>query len=103
MEPASCAPLNTDLAIREIAISDAEAAARLSGELGYPVSPAAMEERILRLAKSSGHVVFVGSVDGSVVAWIDVGITEHLQSGPVAEIGGFVVGSGFRSTGIGRQ
>ncbi len=62
-----------------------------------------MAERIRRLADSTGHAVFVGCVDGGVVAWIDVGIVAHLQSDPAAEIGGFVVASGFRSTGIGSK
>src|SRR5437868_14228237 len=103
MEPAPTKQPHVDLTIREIALSDAEAAASLSTELGYPVSAPGMEERIRRLANSPDRVVFVGCVGDSVVAWIDVGIVTHLQSDPAGEIGGLVVASGFRSTGIGGE
>ena len=89
--------------IREIAVSDAESVARLSAELGYAVSAAAMAERILRLEGTPHRAVFVACMSDSVVAWIDVGEVCHLQSEPAGEIGGFVVAEGFRSTGIGRE
>jgi (aminoalkyl)phosphonate N-acetyltransferase len=91
------------LSIRQIAIADAEAAARLSGELGYPVSPAAMEERIRRLAGLADHAVYIACIEDSVVGWIDVGIVHHLQADPYGEIGGLVVSDGHRSAGIGRE
>ncbi len=89
------------IAIREIAIADAEAAARLSQELGYPVETAVMEERIRRLASLPEHAVFVACVQDAVAGWIDVGVAYHLQAEPSGEIGGFVVSSGHRSAGIG--
>jgi len=89
-----------DLQTREITLSDASAAAELSGELGYPASPEVMQQRIASL--SADHVVYVACLDGEVVAWIDVSLTHHLQSDPRAEIGGLVVSSKVRSRGIGR-
>jgi len=103
MEPQATNEPQASFTIREIAISDAEAAARLSVELGYPVSTADMEARIRRIANSPDHVVFVGCVENSVVGWIDVGVVNHLQAEPSGEIGGFVVASGCRSTGFGQQ
>ncbi len=95
--------LSHAFSIREIAITDADAAARLSGELGYPVSPAAMERRIQRLANLPDHAVYIACTADSVVGWIDVGIVHHLQAEPYGEVGGLVVADGFRSAGIGRQ
>ncbi len=91
------------MTIREITPDDAEAAAKLSGELGYPVSTAAMRKRLEALHRLPDHVVYVACEERSVVAWIDIGVVHHLQAEPVAEIGGFVVSSEFRSRGIGRQ
>lgn len=91
------------LAIREISLADAEAAAQLSGELGYPVPPERMRERIRRMASLPDHAVFVGCVDGAVVGWIDVGVIHHLQADPYAEIGGLVVSGNYRGAGIGRM
>jgi predicted N-acetyltransferase YhbS len=89
------------ISIREIAIGDAEAAARLSGEFGYPVETAVIEERIRRLTSLPDHAVFVACLDGSVVGWIAAGVVHHLQAEPTGEIGGFVVSNGLRSSGIG--
>lgn len=91
-----------DLVTREIRAEDALAAAKLSEELGYPVSPGVMKQRIETLARSADHMVYVACLAEEVVGWIDVSVSNHLQSGPRAEIGGLVVSSEVRGSGIGR-
>ncbi|HEX4135189.1 MAG TPA: GNAT family N-acetyltransferase [Bryobacteraceae bacterium] len=91
-----------DLLIREITAGDATAAAGLSEELGYPVSPDTMRQRIEFLNRSGGHVVYIACLAGDVVGWIDVRETHHLQVEPCAEIGGLVVAGGARGGGVGR-
>jgi GNAT superfamily N-acetyltransferase len=94
---------NASLFLREIALDDAEAAAKLSGELGYPVSVSAMQHRIETIKALEDHVVYVACVSDTVVGWIDVGIVHHLQSDPSGEIGGLVVSSDCRNRGIGKK
>lgn len=99
---------NAAATIREIISSDAEAAARLSGELGYPASPDDMRRRIALLADTPNHCVYVACVSSdvaaqNVVGWIDIAIVHHLQSEPCAEIGGLVVTEAARSQGIGKK
>lgn len=90
--------------MREIALDDADAAAQLSAELGYPVPPKEMAERIRAQQALPDHVIYVACMAREgVVGWIDVHITHHLQATPRAEIGGLVVASGVRSQGIGRR
>ena len=89
--------------IRPIELSDAEAAATLSGELGYPLSADTMAGRIRDLPALTNHAVFVASSSDIVVGWIDVGIVNHLQAEPYGEIGGLVVSHDFRGRGAGRQ
>src|SRR5437868_14023861 len=89
--------------IREITLNDAEAAAKLSAELGYPVSTDAMQTRIKALHRLTDRAVYVACESGAVVGWIDVGIVSHLQSEACGEIGGLVVSSELRRRGIGRQ
>lgn len=90
--------------VRELALADAEAAARLSGELGYPVSAQQMAARISAQTHLPDHVTYVAAEpDSGVVGWIDVGIVHHLQADPYAEIGGLVVSNHVRSLGIGRK
>jgi GNAT superfamily N-acetyltransferase len=92
------------LVLREITLEDAEAAARLSGELGYPVSTQQMAARIRAQLQLPDHVTYLATQpDGEVLGWIDVGITHHLQADRYAEIGGFVVSGAARSLGIGRK
>lgn len=90
--------------VREIGLDDAAAVARLSGELGYPVSTQQMAGRIRAQIALADHVTYLACLDADrVVGWIDVGITHHLQADPCAEIGGFVVSGEVRSLGIGKQ
>jgi GNAT superfamily N-acetyltransferase len=92
-----------DVQIRPVDSADAEAVAILSGELGYPVSVAAMEERIRHYALLTDRTVFVACLDSAVIGWIDVGIVHHLQVEPNGEIGGLVVSHACRSSGIGAK
>lgn len=91
------------LTIRAITVADAEVAAKLSGELGYPASAQAMKERIQNLERLPDRAVFVACLAQVVVAWIDVGIVHHLQAESYGEIGGLVVSSDSRSRGVGHQ
>ena len=92
-----------EVQIRPIDTGDAEAAAGLSDELGYPASAGAMEERIRNYTLLPDRVVFVACRDGAVIGWIDVGIVHHLQVEPNGEIGGLVVSHACRSAGIGAR
>jgi GNAT superfamily N-acetyltransferase len=83
--------------------SDAEAAAQLSAEFGYPASKETMERRIQALQGRHDHAIFLACLEDAAVAWIDVGIVHHLQSELYGEIGGFVVSEKYRSMGIGKQ
>lgn len=91
------------LTIRKIAVSDAESAAQLSAELGYPASKEIMERRISAFAGRDEHEVLVACAGDAVVAWIGLNVVRHLQSEPYGEVGGFVVAERFRSTGVGKQ
>jgi GNAT superfamily N-acetyltransferase len=91
------------LVIREIAVGDAQCAAELSGELGYPVTTETMATRIAAMKRLEDHVVYVACVRDMPVGWINVGLVHHLQVEPYGEIGGLVVANTLRSGGIGHQ
>jgi GNAT superfamily N-acetyltransferase len=84
-------------------VSDAAVAAELSGELGYPVTPEAMEERLRRFATLQDHAAFAACLDEQIVGWVDVGVVQHLQSEMSGEIGGLVVSGKCRSRGVGQK
>jgi GNAT superfamily N-acetyltransferase len=89
--------------IRSVTPDDAEDAARLSAELGYPAGLSAMRARIEQLLASSEHGLFMAVKGDRAVGWIHVSATHHLQSDVRAEIGGLVVSAAYRSLGIGAK
>lgn len=91
------------IVIRQIALSDANAAAELSAELGYPADVEAIGKRIDSVNSSKEHVVYVACISNRVAGWIDVGIIHLLSTGAHGEIRGLVVASEYRSRGIGRK
>jgi GNAT superfamily N-acetyltransferase len=89
--------------IRAIGPEDADAAMRLSAELGYPADRGTMLRRMQQIAGDRNRAVLVACVDGDVAGWIDLTIEYHLQTEPVALIGGLVVSEAARGRGIGRE
>jgi len=92
------------VAIRAIAVEDADAVAELSGQLGYERTPAQIAGWIAALAgREHEQQAFVACAGNAVVGWIEVARQRHLQSDESALIGGLVVKEGVRSAGIGRE
>lgn len=89
--------------IRHAISADADAIARLSGELGYPSTEAAVRERLAHLLAAPGpHAVMV-SVDGrgAVTGWVHASLERTVESDPYVEIRGLVVEEAHRGKGIG--
>jgi GNAT superfamily N-acetyltransferase len=93
----------SEISVRRLAIDDAEAAAELCGQLGYPSSPDDLRSRIEGRAVSVDSIALGAFLDGQLVGWIDACIEHHLQSSPNVVIGGLVVRDGVRGLGVGKQ
>jgi GNAT superfamily N-acetyltransferase len=93
----------TGLLIRRLTADDAEAAAELCGQLGYPCPAGDLRERIEELSRAADRVAFAAVVDGQIVGWIDAAMERHLQSPASAVIGGLVVREDTRGLGVGRR
>jgi GNAT superfamily N-acetyltransferase len=91
------------LSIRRLAVDDAEAAAELCSQLGYPNSPDDLRKRIEERARSTDSVAFAAVLEGQIVGWIDAFIEHHLQGSASVVIGGLVVRDGVRGMGIGQR
>ena len=91
--------------IRKARRSDAERIAQLSGELGYPATPAQITARLRQLTPASKHAVFIAESTGAarVVGWIHVSVSHLLESDLRAEVNGLVVAEGRRSAGAGAK
>lgn len=93
----------TAIQIRSIREEDAEAAADLCEQLGYPADAATVSGRIQQIAADRNRAVLVARLNDTLVGWIDLSLEYHLQSAPAALIGGLVVADSARGQGIGRE
>jgi PhnO protein len=91
------------VSVRRLTVDDAEAAAELSSQLGYPSSPGDLRKRIEELSHTTDRVAFAAVVDGEMVGWIDAAMERHLQYAASAVIGGVVVREEMRGQGVGRR
>jgi GNAT superfamily N-acetyltransferase len=96
----------TGLLIRPLTVDDAEAAAELSSQLGYPCLAGDLRERIDEMSRTDDRVAFAAVIDGQdgqIVGWIDAAMERHLQSPASAVIGGLVVREDMRGLGVGKR
>lgn len=95
---------NNVVTIRKATHDDATKIADLSKQLGYPNSEEVIKERLQAILNASDHIVYVASVpDTGTIAWIHIYKAQSLQSGPCAEISGFIVSEEFRGKGLGKN
>ena len=89
--------------IRRTRESDAPELARLTSQLGYPVSETTIRTRLSRMFDSSNDILFVAEKPGGELAgWIHGFVCQLLESDYRVEIGGLIVDERCRRTGIGR-
>jgi GNAT superfamily N-acetyltransferase len=89
--------------VRPATIEDAAAIAMLSGQLGYPVSGAALAERLTKVLARSDETVLVGHEAGVVVGWIHGAEQRFLEADVRCELLGLVVDQDHRRQGVGQQ
>ncbi len=89
--------------IRRARASDREELARLSTELGYPMSADEAGKRLGEISNHVDHVLLVAEADGRAAGWIQVSRSRIFESARQAEIAGLVVAEAMRGRGIGRR
>ena len=100
--PRPAPPEEPSVRIRSMTLDDAEAAAALSGELGYPADAAAIRARFAALDGRPEHGLLVAEDAGRVVGWVHAHDDWTLESGRTAELLGLVVTEARRGAGVGR-
>lgn len=93
----------TPFQIRTASLEDSSGISKLSDQLGYPSSTVAIKERLESILSLDDHVIFVAFLTGpKIIGWIHAYKRQSVESGPFAEIGGFIVAKKFRGKGVGR-
>ena len=81
--------------------ADAPELARLSTQLGYPMTEGEARERLAILLGESDHRLFVARIGGRAAGWLQVSRTRIFETPDSAEIAGLVVDESERGRGIG--
>ena len=87
--------------VREARPGDEAELARLSTQLGYPMTPAEASSQLESLARSGDHALFVAVDAGRLAGWLQVSVPRIFESPASAEIAGLVVDEERRGAGIG--
>jgi GNAT superfamily N-acetyltransferase len=87
--------------IRAARAADAAEMARLSAELGYPVSVMEMSRRLAAMLRDERHHVAVASRGDELLAWMHVERRISLEGGERTELMGLVVDARARRNGWG--
>lgn len=90
--------------LREARPSDADRMTDMAGQLGYPLGPGELAERLPRVAGTRDAVVLVAvDVEDQPIGWIHVELKATLLAPLAAQVMGLVVDERARSQGIGAR
>ena len=90
--------------IRIATPDDATELARLTSQLGYPVSADVIRQRLERIGRSPDDCLLVADLGGGVLAgWVHGFLGQLLESEYRVEIGGLIVDERRRRHGLGRE
>jgi GNAT superfamily N-acetyltransferase len=95
--------MTLEVTTRPASISDAEAIARLTRQLGYDVETRDVEDRLSRLLARRDQQFVIAEHDGRSIGWVNMILVEYVETGAFVTIGGLVVDREYRGQGIGRR
>lgn len=92
----------TDMQISSLREEHLSEVAKLSEQLGYPVSIPDLRDRWKKLSAQPRHTILVYEEKENILGWIHLECVEDLIEEDKAEIKALVVGENSRRKGIGR-
>jgi GNAT superfamily N-acetyltransferase len=95
-------PAEPMTAVRDATVRDAEALARLAGQLGYACDAAAVRSRLAKYRGARDERVIVVEAGDEVAGWTSAALVDHFYIEAYVEISGFVVDESRRGQGLGR-
>ena len=88
--------------IREARRVDAVEIAQLTAQLGYDLAEEDAAERLSRILIRDDQRFLVADIGGRAIGWVHVVLVECVDAEAFALIGGLVVDSAYRRSGVGR-
>lgn len=95
--------MTSDVTIREARLSDANAIARLTKQLGYEVDPSGVADRLSRFLQRDDHAFLIAEQAGESIGWVHMVRWEIVETDAFVMIAGLVVDRDHRKQGIGRM
>ena len=90
------------MTVRPATPDDADRAAELLGQLGYPADAPSVRRRLERLVASPADETWLAERNGEIVGLVGLHVSDSLEhDGPVAKISEIVVDERLRRKGIG--
>ena len=96
--------MTAETRLRPARPADAPELAALAGELGYPSTTEQMALRLAALLPDPAQLVLVAvAADDRAVGWLHAAVRHQLDSDDCVEVVGLVVGTAWRSAGVGAR
>jgi len=92
----------TAVTIRVARASDAGAIAQLTAQLGYDLTEQDAADRLSRILARDDQCFLVADIGNRATGWVHVVLVEYVDAEAFALIGGLVVDSDHRRSGVGR-
>jgi predicted N-acetyltransferase YhbS len=90
------------VSIRPARLTDAEAIAGLTAQLGYDVAASDLAERLSRIMTRRDQQVLLAETEGAVVGWVHTAVAEFLEAERFVIVAGVVVDAVHRRQRVGR-
>ncbi len=94
--------MTTNIHIRPVKETDADAVQALSGQLGYHLSFEETVENIREILSNKDQAAFVACMDDAIIGWIHIFRTVRLELKSFIEIGGLIIDENYRKHGVGK-
>lgn len=90
------------VAIRTVTLEDSAETARLMTQLGYPTSPAEMQERLMSIFPRQDYATFVAEASGNLVAMAGACLNHYYEkNGVYGHLIALIVDEKWRGQGLG--
>lgn len=101
--PSSEPTMDGGLSLRPAEETDAEAIARLAGQLGYPSDARSIRHRLAQILPAPDHLLVVAESAAGVGGWLHAFVVDSVEVPRRVQIDGLIIDESFRRRNVGRR